>query len=290
MGLPQREYVSEYFSNPRADEPLQFDLSRFFEISVHSMTMQDLHDAIEQSINGDEKVLIANHNMHSLYLWHKERSLYVEGTLQRFYKRAKWTYIDGMPIVALAKLHGFQVRREHRVAYNYSLPYLLQLAVSEGWRIYYLGSTEFSSAKGGVILREEFPGLQLRTRHGYFKRDKGSTESEAVLADIASFRPHILMVGMGMPIQETWIEENFDGIQANVIMNSGAALDYIAGTLPLPPEWVGRIGFEWLYRLVNEPVRLGSRYLAEPWFILGSVLKHRLARLKVTRFLFSPFR
>lgn len=289
MGLPQCEYIDEYASRPPLDSPLKFDQSRFLDVSVHSMTMQDLHDAIGQEIFQNRKTLIANHNMHSLYLWHKERSEQADGSLQRFYRRAKWTVIDGMPLVGLARLHGFPVKREHRIAYNYSLRYLFQLARLEGWRIYYLGSSEFVSTRGGIVLRDEFPGLQLRTRHGYFSKEKDGPESEAVLKDIASFRPHILLVGMGMPIQETWIEENFDALRSNVIMNSGATLDYMAGTLPLPPEWVGQIGFEWLYRLINEPSRLGARYLAEPWSILGSVVRARLARSRSSTLRPQPF-
>ena len=44
-------------------------------------------------------------------------------------------------------------------------------------------------------------------------------------------------------------------------------MDYVAGVLPTPPRWVGQIGFEWLYRLLNEPGRLWRRYLVEPWFL-----------------------
>lgn len=82
-----------------------------------------------------------------------------------------------------------------------------------------------------------------------------------------------------MPHQEQWIEENFDSLSANVIMHTGAALDYIAQALPTPPKWVGNSGMEWGYRLFNEPGRLGFRYLAEPWLILRNVLQTRLCRL-----------
>jgi N-acetylglucosaminyldiphosphoundecaprenol N-acetyl-beta-D-mannosaminyltransferase len=46
-------------------------------------------------------------------------------------------------------------------------------------------------------------------------------------------------------------------------------MDYIAGEVPTPPRWSGRLGLEWAFRLVHEPKRLFSRYMVEPWYILG---------------------
>ena len=76
------------------------------------------------------------------------------------------------------------------------------------------------------------------------------------------------MVGMGMPLQEHWIAENYDKLGNAVILPCGAAIDYFAGAIPTPPRWAGRLGLEWLYRLLAEPTRLWKRYLIEPWFLL----------------------
>jgi N-acetylglucosaminyldiphosphoundecaprenol N-acetyl-beta-D-mannosaminyltransferase len=72
---------------------------------------------------------------------------------------------------------------------------------------------------------------------------------------------------MGMPRQEHWIVDHLDKLSVNVILNGGAALDYFAGVIPTPPRWAGRLGLEWLFRLMAEPRRLWFRYLVEPWFI-----------------------
>jgi N-acetylglucosaminyldiphosphoundecaprenol N-acetyl-beta-D-mannosaminyltransferase len=58
-------------------------------------------------------------------------------------------------------------------------------------------------------------------------------------------------------------------LKAHVILSSsGAAFDYVAGTVPTPPRWAGRVGLEWAFRLANDPIRLFTRYLIEPWYIL----------------------
>ena len=58
---------------------------------------------------------------------------------------------------------------------------------------------------------------------------------------IRRFDPQILLVGMGMPLQEIWIRENLDRIQANAVFCCGALMDYIAGASLAPPRWLGPI-------------------------------------------------
>jgi N-acetylglucosaminyldiphosphoundecaprenol N-acetyl-beta-D-mannosaminyltransferase len=119
-----------------------------------------------------------------------------------------------------------------------------------------------------------------------------SPENKATIDAINTYKPHILMVGMGMPRQEHWIAKNLESIQTNTILTSGACIDYVAGAIPTPPRWMGRMGLEWLYRLFSEPKRLWRRYLIEPWFIgilflreililpIRNSLRHRLASRK----------
>ena len=93
-----------------------------------------------------------------------------------------------------------------------------------------------------------------------------------MLAAIAAFDPDVLMVGMGMPQQETWVLDNRAALKRAAIFTVGAAFDYEAGVQRTPPRWTGRLGVEWLARLASEPRRLAWRYLVEPWSLLGPAL------------------
>jgi N-acetylglucosaminyldiphosphoundecaprenol N-acetyl-beta-D-mannosaminyltransferase len=64
------------------------------------------------------------------------------------------------------------------------------------------------------------------------------------------------------------LADNLKHLSANILLPSGAAIDYLAGEVPTPPRWSGKLGLEWLFRLLAEPKRLGYRYLIEPIFIL----------------------
>lgn len=177
-----------------------------------------------------------------------------------------------MALVFLGKLLGLPLRREQRVTYVDWIDPLMAEAAQRGWRVFYLGSQPGIAERGAKILQEKFSGLQIATAHGYFDANPDSQENQAVLTAIKIYQPHVLMVGMSMPRQEHWVLDNLDSLCANVILPSGAAIDYIAGAVPTPPRWAGRLGLEWLFRLIAEPKRLGRRYLVEPWFVLRLLL------------------
>ena len=86
-----------------------------------------------------------------------------------------------------------------------------------------------------------------------------------------------------MPRQEHWILENLEYINTNAILTSGACIDYVAGAIPTPPRWMGRVGLEWLYRLLSEPKRLWNRYLLEPQFVVKLLFQEMWIKYAQTR-------
>jgi N-acetylglucosaminyldiphosphoundecaprenol N-acetyl-beta-D-mannosaminyltransferase len=248
------------------------DAVSFLGICVHPATISELTALVRQQIMQGAKCVIANHNLHSLYLYHREPKL------RAFFRHADWTHIDGMPLVALARLYGYRVKRNQRVTYVDWMGPLMESAAANRWRIFYLGSAPGVAEKGAAILREQFSGLEIRTMHGYFNADPRGRENQEVVNRIEEYKPHLLMVGMGMPRQEYWIHDNLSRLNANVILPSGAAIDYVAGAIDTPPRWAGRAGLEWAFRLLSEPKRLWVRYLVEPWSVLGVIVADFITR------------
>ena len=240
--------------------------AKFLDLSLDPMTIIEIMSLISTGIQGKEKWLIANHNLHSAYLLHKEP------LLKLYFQRAKCTVVDGMSLVALARFYGYKVDRDQRVCYMDWWPDLMKCALHENWKVFHLGCTPEVAEKSVELLRTQFPGLNIKARHGFFNIDKSSPENKKVLGEIAEFQPNLLMVGMGMPRQELWIQNNYEEIKANIILPSGATFDYVAGAVPTPPQWAGRFGLAWVFRLAAEPRRLFTRYLFEPWFLLKLIL------------------
>ena len=252
----------ELHGSTREDAPPRTPGNRMLGVHFDLLTADKLHQAVVDAVESDQRWVIGGHNMHSIYLCHHDPKM------RRFYERSHWTFLDGMPLVWLAHSLGMPARREHRHAPVDWMPGLLAIAAEKGWRVFFLGSEPGVGERGAANLVARFPGLDLRTHHGFFDATPGSAEAEAVLEEIRAWRPNILAVCMGMPRQEHWIVDHLDRLEANVVFNLGALMDLFAGELPIPPRWVGQVGMEWLYRLCSHPRRVWRRYLLEPWFLL----------------------
>jgi len=99
-----------------------------------------------------------------------------------------------------------------------------------------------------------------------------------VLKEINASRPDMLLVGFGMPLQERWLMQNWNRINARVALTGGAVFDYVSGELRRGPRILTDNSFEWLARLLIEPKRLWRRYvIGNPLFLLR-VLKQRLTQ------------
>jgi N-acetylglucosaminyldiphosphoundecaprenol N-acetyl-beta-D-mannosaminyltransferase len=251
------------FNSVFAEQRSDYREVSFLGLSLHPMSLAELTAVVEQGILKSRKWIITNHNLHSVYLFHRHQKL------REFYKNAHVTFIDGMPLIGLGRFYGYELKREQRVTLADWIPPLMETAARRRWRVFNLGSPDGVAEKGAAVLRRLYPGLQIEVSHGYFDSKQGSAENEAVVQRINAYQPDLLMVGMGMPRQEFWTQENFERLNAGVILASnGAAIDYVAGLVPTPPRWSGRLGLEWAFRLASEPRRLFRRYFVEPWYLL----------------------
>ncbi|MEL6441269.1 MAG: WecB/TagA/CpsF family glycosyltransferase [Cyanobacteria bacterium J06621_8] len=249
------------------------DYYKLLGIKVNLLNMEQLNSLVEESIGLNKKRIIANHNLNSLYIYHHNF------TMRDFYSIADYVHIDGMALVFIGKMLSLPFERSHRVTYADWAWSLMSEAATKSWRIFYLGSKPGVADKGASILRNLYPNLQIATSHGYFAASSNGVANQEIISQIKSYHPHILMVGMGMPRQEEWILENIDEFEANVILPSGACMDYIAGEVSTPPRWMGKVGLEWLSRLTAEPKRLWRRYLVESWFIAAIFVQEYLVNL-----------
>ena len=104
-------------------------------------------------------------------------------------------------------------------------------------------------------------------------------EDERFLAVLNAARPDVIWVGMTAPRQEKWVSRNRHRLDAPVIASVGAVFDYYAGTVRRAPDWICRLGLEWLYRLAGEPRRLWRRTLVSApqfmWLALLEALQPR---------------
>lgn len=239
----------------------------FLGIKVSPLSVPQLNSLTREAIANDEKLVIACHNLHSLYIYHNDIVMRV------FHDRVvDHVHIDGMGIVLLGRILGYGLKPQQRVTYLDWIRPLLGEANSRNWRVFYVGMRGSICVQIKEVLGELMPNLKFSSEHWDIEHIQESLIKEKVLRAVNLFQPHVLLVGLGMPRQEKWILDNYDQIAANVILPCGAAMDYLVGAVPTPPRWVGKYGAEWLFRLLSEPRHLWRRYLIEPWYVLRLLL------------------
>ena len=117
-------------------------------------------------------------------------------------------------------------------------------------------------------LTSAFPGLQISGYHSPPFRALTPEEDEEIVNMINQARPDVLWVGLGMPKQEQWISDHRTALKAPVVVGAGASFKFLTGAVPRAPAWVRNLGFEWLWRLVQEPKRVWRRVVIDaPQFI-----------------------
>lgn len=164
---------------------------------------------------------------------------------------------DGMPLVWMLRRQGFP---EQERVYGPELTLrVCQAAAEEGVPVgFYGGKPEVLRALVDQLKRR-FPLLKVAYAYSPPFRPLSRAEEQEVIQAIRASGARILFVGLGCPKQERWMAAHKGRVPA-VMLGVGAAFDIHAGRVRQAPLWVQKLGLEWLFRLVQEPRRLWSRY------------------------------
>jgi N-acetylglucosaminyldiphosphoundecaprenol N-acetyl-beta-D-mannosaminyltransferase len=171
---------------------------------------------------------------------------------------ADLVYCDGYGVRLAARTLDLAV--PHRMTGADWVWGLAALCEVENKSLYLLGADPTLARTAADRLQRWYPRLRIAgSHHGYAGLD--SPQNERVIEDINAANPGIVLVGMGTPKQELWIERYGERIDADVLWTVGALFDYIAGRVPRAPRWLADNGLEWIFRLAIEPHRMWRRYL-----------------------------
>lgn len=152
-------------------------------------------------------------------------------------------------------------------------PRLLERCAQRGLAVFFLGAKPGVAALAAAKLTVKIPGLSVvGTQDGYFAPEA----LPRVLESIASSGASVLVVAMGNPLQERWLDEHLGASGCRLGVAVGAFFDFAAGQVERAPAWLQSAGLEWVYRLGREPGRMWRRYvLGNPAFV-ARVVKERL--------------
>ncbi|MEI7533290.1 MAG: WecB/TagA/CpsF family glycosyltransferase [Verrucomicrobiae bacterium] len=178
--------------------------------------------------------------------------------LRRILFDAHLVLADGMPIVWASKFLGNPL--PERVTGSGMIPLLLELAEQKGWKVFFLGGTEQSVSTAAEKTRAKHPKLKLVGAYSPPFKPLLEMNHAEILQRIHEAKPDILLVAFGCPKQEKWISMNYRAAGVPFSVGVGATIDFLAGTFKRAPVWMQKSGTEWIFRMLQEPKRLASRY------------------------------
>ena len=232
---------------------------------INPMTGHEVVQAVASAVRASRRLIMANVNLHAMALAYTSAGM--RAVLQA---PESLVMIDSMPLLFTFKAFGYRLRRAQRTTSLEFYDALFALGQAQGWRFGFVGGTQEVMTAGLAILQQRFPGLQIDGRHGYFNMHDWSPGSvqDGLVAWMNKADHDVVIVGMGMPRQEEWIELVKDKVAVRVFLPAGGYLDYQVGAQVKAPRWLGQIGLEWCFRLLTAPRRMSYRYLVEPLVLL----------------------
>jgi N-acetylglucosaminyldiphosphoundecaprenol N-acetyl-beta-D-mannosaminyltransferase len=185
-------------------------------------------------------------------------------------RRACFVVADGIPPVVASRWKG---RRLPQRVTGADLIYgLCELSARRGYRVYLLGAAPGVGEEAARRLVERYPGLRVVGVESPPFRELTPEEKEAQVERIKEARPDLLLVSLGQPKGELWLARNCEAMGVPLSVQVGAALDFAAGRVKRAPRWVQKLGLEMPFRLLQEPRRLGPRYLSNSVFLARMLL------------------
>jgi len=248
--------------------PLHSSLStqrvRFLNGVFDPLTLEQTVDAVFHRLSLGQRGWVCTVNVAILI------TMRTSQRLQQFVDNAALVVADGQPLIWCAPWLGQSL--PERVTGVDLVDAICERAAQTGKRVFLLGANLEIAAALALRLRERHAKLHVDFADGYFTNDEAAARAERIRASGA----HILFVGMGVPRQEVFIEEQWERLGVGVAIGVGGSFDVLAGRRARAPLWMQTIGMEWLFRLVQEPRRLFIRYLFTNtqfvWLVLRAVL------------------
>lgn len=239
-------------------------------IPVAKMTMAEVLDWIRIMVEQGKSRHVVTANAEIIHKAKREQEF------SRLINNADLITADGSGVIWASKVLGNPL--PERVTGIDLVHQLFSQAEAKGWRLYLLGAAPEVVEKAVLNTLSKHPLLQVAGyHHGYYSQE----ETAEVVENIAKSKPDILLVGMGAPRQEKFIQEYLSQMKATIAIGVGGSFDVLAGKASRAPKWMQKAGLEWLYRLSKEPKRFW-RMTDLPRFVI-KILGQKLFSKKRTR-------
>lgn len=227
----------------------------------------DAAAALEQAerlYDGELPAMVAHANVHTLNLTVDDPSF------REVFRAADMVLNDGKGVMLGARLLGSRFPAD--LNGNVFTPLVVAKAEERGWPVFLLGAKPGIAEDLAGVLKNLHPDINIvGHHHGHFSAE----EEPDVVVEIRELGTGLLLVGMGNPYQERFLEQRLTETGARLGIGVGAYFDFMTGAVQRSPQWMSEHGLEWVHRLAKEPKRMWRRYLLGNPAFIARVLKQR---------------
>ena len=193
---------------------------------------------------------------------------------------------DGMPLFLASQRLGNPL--PELIAGFDLVPALLRAAEENGWRVFFLGGKEEIVRRALDNLRAQYPRLTVAGHLSPPQAPLAEMDNAGICRAIREAKPDILLISLGCPKQEMWLNMHCRALGVPVSIGIGHTIDFLAGAIPRAPMWLQRFGLERAFWLMREPRRLFWRYMTDLWFFTWHFVvqwwKFHVHRRRVARY------
>lgn len=234
-----------------------------FGIQFDDFTLDQTVMIVKDKIRNKESTHLLGVNADKINDFYSDDEKY-----RKIIKEADIINPDGISVILASKI--LKKKLPERVAGIDLMERLLATAAEEKFSVYFLGAKELILTDMIYLIREKYPNLVIcGFRNGYFEE----SEWEKIAKDLKRQNPDIIFVGITSPKKEYLIDYFIKFGINSVFMGVGGSFDVLSGNIKRAPKWVQNIGFEWFFRMVQEPKRLFLRYFIGNSKFIAKILK-----------------
>ncbi|MCA9408049.1 MAG: WecB/TagA/CpsF family glycosyltransferase, partial [Candidatus Omnitrophica bacterium] len=235
---------------------------------IDNVSMEEVLQAIERYIRAGSCEYVVTPNVDHLIKLREDEEF------RRIYADSAIRIPDGMPLIWASRYLKTPLRQ--KVSGSDLVLEICKLSDYKGYRLFFLGGEPPAAQLAKEKLETQFKSIQICGVYSPpfgFEYDKA--ENQKIVQMIKEVKPDILLVGLGAPKQEKWINRYYKELEVPVSIGVGITFGFISGMVKRAPIWMQKKGLEWLWRLLNEPKRLWKRYLLEDMRIFWLVFQQK---------------
>lgn len=228
-----------------------------FNVKIDNLTMTDSVDRLVHHRPKDRPLVGYFVNANSLNI------AFNHSKLRTQLNEADYVFADGSGVKIGAQRQGINI--VENVNGTDMLPHLCRASAQADQSLYFLGAAPGVAAKAADQMLQQNRKLRIAgSHHGYI----APQDTPKLIDEINNSGADILLVGMGTPLQEAWIHTHKHKLRTGCVLAVGGLFDFYSGRIPRAPLLFRQWGFEWLWRLAQEPKAKFKRYvLGNPLFL-----------------------